>query len=355
MHFSTSLISWYNSNKRNLPWRLTTNVYHIWASEIILQQTRVAQGTQYYNRFLERFPDIFSLADADESEVLKVWQGLGYYSRARNMHAAARQIVNEYGGGFPSDYKSLIKIKGIGSYTASALLSFGYNLPFPVIDGNVKRVISRLFAIKQEINSPKATSLISEKLEKVFDKENPADFNQAIMEFGALQCKPGLPDCQNCVFKSICRAYIKGQVLKFPLISKKQIELRRYFNYIVPVFYRRNNTFTFLQKRNGNDIWKNLYEFPLIEMDHILSEKEIMIHADFRKKFPMKKIKVLSKSEPVIHKLTHQIIYAWFIHIEIEGSFKKIGLREVMVSDLKLFPISRLVEKYLISKNYLIS
>ena len=355
MHFSASLISWYYSNKRNLPWRLTTNVYHIWVSEIILQQTRVAQGTQYYNRFLERFPDVFALTNADESEVLKIWQGLGYYSRARNMHAAARQIVNEYNGVFPADYKSLIKIKGIGNYTACALLSFGYNLPYPVIDGNVKRVISRIFAIKQEINSPEATSLITEKLEKVFDKENPSDFNQAIMEFGALQCKPGLPDCPNCVFNSICRAFKKGQVLKYPLISKKQIELRRYFNYIVPVFYRRNNAFTFLHKRNGNDIWKNLYEFPLIEMDRILSEKEIMMHDNFRKIFPMKRIKVLSKSEPVIHKLTHQIIHARFIHIEIEEDFSQNDLLEILITDLKLFPISRLVEKYLISKNYFVS
>jgi A/G-specific adenine glycosylase len=355
MHFSQTLIFWYNNNKRNLPWRLTNNVYHIWVSEIILQQTRVAQGTQYYNRFLERFPDIFSLADSDESEVLKVWQGLGYYSRARNMHAAARQIVTEYDGVFPSDYKNLIKIKGIGSYTASALLSFAYNLPFPVIDGNVKRLISRLFAIKQEINSPEATSLISEKLDKLFDKEHPAEFNQAIMEFGALQCKPGLPDCQSCVFKSICQAYKKNHVLKYPLSGKKPVESRRYFYFIVTFFYRKNNAFTFLQKRTGNDIWKNLYEFPLIEMDRIIPVKDILLHDDFRKIFPMKKIKVLSTSDPIIHKLTHQIIHARFILIEIEGSFKKIDLPEVMVSDLKLFPISRLVDKYLVSKNYFTS
>jgi A/G-specific adenine glycosylase len=352
MSFSRLLISWYRKNKRDLPWRTTNDLYHIWVSEIILQQTRVAQGTQYYYRFLERFPDIQSLVDADESEVLKIWQGLGYYSRARNMHAAAKQIVYEHGGVFPSDYKSLMKIKGIGTYTASALLSFGYNLPFPVIDGNVKRIISRLFAIEQQINTPDAETLFSKKLDTLFDRKNPADFNQAIMEFGALQCKPGLPDCPNCVFRKICVAYKKGAVLQYPQTAKKPVEARRYFYYIVPVFFCQKTAFTFLQKRNANDIWKNLYEFPLIELDKIISPKKVLLSNEFRQMFPINGHKLISISESFTHKLTHQIIHAQFIRIEIEGNEKEIDLPEIKLSDLRSFPVSRLTDKYLVSIDY---
>jgi A/G-specific adenine glycosylase len=351
MHFSQNLFSWYDKNKRNLPWRHTTELYHIWISEIILQQTRVAQGTQYYYRFLERFPDINSLVEADESEVLKIWQGLGYYSRARNMHEAAKQIVNEYGGVFPSDYKSLMKIKGIGNYTASALLSFGYNLPFPVIDGNVKRILSRLFAIDQPMNSPAAEVLFVEKLNTIFDKEHPADFNQAIMEFGALQCKPGLPDCQACVFKKICVAYKNGSVMQYPVTTKKPAEIKRYLYYIVPVFYRHKIRFTFLQKRSANDIWKNLFEFPLIELGKSYSVDEVLLSNEFAGIFPVK-YKFVSASAPLIHKLTHRIIHARFIRIDIEGDMKKSGLPEIKLSDIRSLPVSRLTDKYLNSINY---
>ncbi len=352
MSFSRFLISWYRKNKRDLPWRNTNDLYYIWISEIILQQTRVAQGTQYYYRFLERFPDIHSLMNADESEVLKIWQGLGYYSRARNMHAAAKQIVNEHGGVFPADYKSLMKIKGIGAYTASALLSFGYNLPYPVIDGNVKRIISRLFAIEQQINTPEAEALFSEKLNTIFDKNNPADFNQAIMEFGALQCKPASPDCPNCVFKNICVAYKKGTVLQYPKTAKRTIKAHRYLYYIVPVFYRQKTALTLLQKRNANDIWKNLYEFPLIEMDKDISAKQVLLSEEFNRLFPAAVHKLFSISGSFTHKLTHQIIHALFIRIEIDGNKKKMDLSEIKLSDLRSFPVSRLTDKYLVSINY---
>jgi A/G-specific adenine glycosylase len=352
MRFSQTLISWYYKNKRNLPWRHTNDVYQIWVSEIILQQTRVAQGTQYYYRFLERFPDIQSLVNADESEVLKLWQGLGYYSRARNMHAAAKQIVNEHNGIFPIDFNKLIKIKGIGSYTASAILSFGYNLPFPVIDGNVKRIISRLFGIEQQINTPEAEAIFFKKLNTLFDTKNPSDFNQAIMEFGALQCKPGLPDCHTCVFNKMCLAYKKGQVLKYPQIATKHKETKRYFYFIVPIFYNHKIASTFLIKRCKNDIWKNLYEFPLIELDKIVSPDEVLLSDEFLLIFPIKKYKVISKSDLFRHKLTHQIIYAQFIHIEINEGYKKINLPEIKLSELRSYPVSRLTDKYLSIINY---
>jgi A/G-specific adenine glycosylase len=351
MNFSRIIISWYKKNKRDLPWRKSNDLYHIWVSEIIMQQTRVAQGTQYYYNFIDRFPDIKSLVEADESEVLKIWQGLGYYSRARNMHAAAKQILDEYHGVFPSDYKSLIKIKGIGNYTAAALLSFGYNLPYPVIDGNVKRIISRLFAIDQPINSPGAEALFVEKLNTIFDKKHPADFNQAIMEFGALQCKPGLPECQNCVFNEICMAYKNGTVLQYPVSVKKPAETKRYFYYIVPVFYRQKTAYTFLQKRSANDIWKNLYEFPLIESDKSVSVDKILSSVKFRSLFPMKH-KLVSKSEKITHKLTHQIIYAQFIQINVEGNINIVNLPEIKLSELKTLPVSRLTDKYLSGINY---
>lgn len=354
MKISDPLISWYKNNKRDLPWRNTNNLYHIWVSEVILQQTRVAQGLQYYYNFLERFPDIESLANADESDVLKIWQGLGYYSRARNMHIASKQIFNDYGGIIPSDYNNLIKIKGIGNYTASAILSFGYKLPYPVIDGNVKRVISRIFAIKHSINSSQAEKLISKKVNSLFDKNNPSDFNQAIMEFGALQCKPSLPDCKNCIFNHLCLAYKRGEVLQYPHISKKPVITERYFYYIVAIFYRNGKPCTFFLKRNNNDIWKNLYEFPLIELQEKTPVEEVLKSDNFNRLFPITDYEITSAKDTYAHKLSHQIIHAEFIKIDIHEDLNKIDLPEILVSEIAYFPISRLTDKYLSSKNYMV-
>jgi A/G-specific adenine glycosylase len=352
MRFSDILLLWYEKNKRPLIWRNTSDLYNIWVSEIILQQTRVSQGTKYYKNFLERFPTIQSLASADENDVLKIWQGLGYYSRARNMHLAAKQIVNDYKGVFPREYNSMIKIKGIGKYTAAALLSIGYNLPYPVIDGNVKRVIGRLYAIDAEINSTKADLIFTEKINSLFDKKRASDFNQAIMEFGALQCKPGMPDCQVCIFRDICMAYKKGEVLLYPKISKKTVDVKRYLYYIAAFFNDRNLAHTFLTKRSKNDIWKNLYEFPLIELDEMAAPEEVISSDKFRRLFPQLKYNLVSVSEVYIHKLTHRLIYAQFIRIEMESSTKPVDMPAILVSDLKFYPVSRLTEKYLLSNNY---
>ena len=206
MKFTRILEQWYNKNKRDLPWRRTRNPYHIWVSEIILQQTRINQGLDYYLRFLQKFPDIQSLAEAGEIEVLKIWQGLGYYSRARNMHAAAKEIMNLHKGIFPETYEEIRKLKGIGDYTAAAIASIAYGIPAPVVDGNVLRLFARFFGIKEPVDTEKGKKAVLEIAKQVINPRNPGDFNQAIMEFGALQCKP-LPDCRTCPLNSGCVAF----------------------------------------------------------------------------------------------------------------------------------------------------
>ena len=203
MKFSTKIINWYKKNKRDLPWRKTTDPYKIWLSEIILQQTRIDQGLRYYLKFCDNFPDINSLAGADEERVLKLWQGLGYYSRARNMHKTARIIVDKYHGQFPDNYSDIISLKGIGDYTAAAITSFAYNLEYPVVDGNVMRLLSRIYGIKKAINSKAGKKEIYFLARDLIDQDQPGEFNQAMMEFGALQCKPHNPDCKVCIFNNI--------------------------------------------------------------------------------------------------------------------------------------------------------
>jgi A/G-specific adenine glycosylase len=255
------LIEWYSHNKRDLPWRNTQNSYNIWVSEIILQQTRVNQGPNYYYRFIDRYPDIESLANSNIDDLLKVWQGLGYYSRARNMHHTAQDIVNNYNGKFPSDYHELIKLKGIGDYTASAMASISFDQPTPVLDGNVFRVIARIFGISESTQSITSRKHFKKILHELIKNENPGIFNQAIMEFGALQCIPKNPDCKNCPLNSVCFAYNKNSVADFPAKKRKVKQKVRYFNYLYIIY----NDFTFIEKRTKNDIWKLLYQFPLLE------------------------------------------------------------------------------------------
>ena len=217
MQFSKTLINWYSANKRNLPWRETRDPYSIWLSEIILQQTQVKQGLPYFNSFLAEFPTIFDLAKVEESKVLKLWQGLGYYSRARNLHATAKYIANELQGEFPNNYKALLKLKGVGDYTASAISSICFNEVAAVVDGNVYRVLSRYYGITTPINSSKAIKEFKFLAQKLIDKERPAEFNQAIMEFGAIQCKPKNPNCSLCPLNSSCFALQKNIVAQLPV------------------------------------------------------------------------------------------------------------------------------------------
>ena len=233
MDFSNVLINWYLQNMRNLPWRETTDPYHIWLSEIILQQTRVAQGLPYYYAFLKKFPDVNALANADEEDVLKLWQGLGYYSRARNLHFTAKTIVNDLRGEFPSNYKELLKLKGVGEYTAAAIASFSYNEPVAVLDGNVFRVLSRYFGIDLDISQSKSKIEFQKLAQSLLPGNNASEFNQAIMEFGALQCVPKNPNCSICVFNSSCYALQKNEIDKLPYNSKKTKVTKRFLNYLI--------------------------------------------------------------------------------------------------------------------------
>lgn len=256
-NFSNAIENWYKEYKRELPWRDSADPYVIWISEIILQQTRVVQGYDYFVRFMKRFPDVATLAEADEDEVMKYWQGLGYYSRARNLHAAAKSM----NGVFPKTYPEVRALKGVGEYTAAAICSFAYNMPYAVVDGNVYRVLSRYLGIDTPIDSTEGKKLFAAVADELLDRKNPALYNQAIMDFGAIQCSPQTPNCMFCPLADSCAALAKGTVAELPVKQHKIKTTNRYFNYI----YVRMGVHTFINKRTGNDIWRNLFELPLIE------------------------------------------------------------------------------------------
>ena len=317
MEFSNSLIHWYLQNKRDLPWRNTTNPYPIWLSEIMLQQTRVAQGLPYFLSFTDAFPTIFDLANADEEQVLKLWQGLGYYSRARNLHATAKQIAFEFNGEFPPTYKELLKLKGVGEYTAAAIASFSYNEPVAVLDGNVFRVLSRYFNVDSDISLPKTKTEFQQLAQEVLDKKNPALFNQAIMEFGALQCVPKNPDCNSCVLNSSCAALQHKKVSELPVKSKKTKVTNRYLNYLI---LKDSDSNYIVQKREGKGIWENLYEFPLLETDFLLSEKDAIDQISKMQFYNQKPSEILIlQNEITLHKLSHQHLHIRFFELRFSS------------------------------------
>ena len=317
MKFSNALIKWYLQNNRELPWRKTKNPYYIWLSEIILQQTRVAQGLSYYLKFIEAFPTIFDLAEAKESTVLKMWQGLGYYSRARNLHFTANQIATELNGEFPSTYKEIIKLKGIGDYTASAISSICFNKPTAVVDGNVYRVLSRYFGIKTAINSSAGIRKFKALAQSLIDKSQPGTFNQAIMDFGALHCKPQNPLCESCIFTHSCIAFEKKMTKKLPVKDQKIKVRRRYFNYLVIISKDKK---TILSERKGKGIWQGLFEFPFIETKKSVSLKELISTSEFLKLIPSKSTISLFNKKEIIHKLSHQHLHTQFWIINTENS-----------------------------------
>lgn len=313
MSFSGKILAWYNQNKRSLPWRETTDPYKIWLSEIILQQTRVAQGTPYYLKFVENFPTVQHMARAQEGEILKLWQGLGYYSRARNLHTSAKMVVNEYHGVFPDNYEELLKLKGIGDYTASAISSICFNEAQAVVDGNVYRVLARYFGIDTPINSTEGIKYFKSLAQKVMDRKNIRDYNQGIMEFGALQCTPKNPYCLHCPLSEGCVALQNGMIDQLPVKMNKTKVRSRYFNYLVPIYTDIDGKqFTSLQKRSGKGIWQNLWEFPLLESKTNLDKKTV------QKRFKevlntVKEAKISEFNEkPIIHKLSHQTLHTKF-------------------------------------------
>lgn len=320
MVFYKSLIQWYLQNKRDLPWRKTDNPYFIWLSEIMLQQTRVAQGLPYFLRFTEAFPTVFDLANAPEEKVLKLWQGLGYYSRARNLHATAKHVAYNLDGKFPATYKELLKLKGVGDYTAAAIASISYGEPVPVVDGNVYRVLSRYFGVDTDISSTQAKAEFRELAGSQLPKDSAADFNQAIMEFGALQCVPKSPDCTNCIFNVNCVAYATGRVGELPVKLKKTKVTNRYFNYLI---VKDANGNSLMQKRTAKGIWHNLYEFPLLETVTEVPEKETvqLINTFPGFDFPVANIKLLTPVN-VIHKLSHQHLHVRFWEVKTNSVVK---------------------------------
>ncbi|NVO18714.1 MAG: A/G-specific adenine glycosylase [Bacteroidetes bacterium] len=348
MTISQTLISWYHQHKRNLPWRSTTDPYKIWLSEVILQQTRVSQGMDYYYRFLERFPDVFSLASAEEQDVLKLWQGLGYYSRARNLHHAAKTVVQEYGGQFPRSYEGLLKLKGIGEYTAAAIASIAFDIVVPVIDGNVARVLSRIHSIEEPVNSPAGMKRLRQIASELIPANDPATFNQAIMEFGALHCKPSNPECRSCPLRLECSALKTNSVAEFPRKIKASVVKELFFYYLVIQYSINDETFVLLNHRQKQGIWKNLYDFPLIESSSALEVGSILDSPVFQNLIPATSIIKLNFSSEYIHLLSHRKITAQFIRIDLDSPPANMGsFGGSPVSEVDKYPVSRLVERYL--------
>ncbi len=339
------LHNWYNVNKRDLPWRNTTDPYLIWISEVILQQTRVNQGLEYYNRFVERFPNVLELAKAEEDEVLKYWQGLGYYSRARNLHKAAKQISVKFNGQFPAKHNDILELAGIGDYTAAAITSLAYNQPYAVVDGNVYRVLSRLFGISTPIDTGKGKKEFSELAQSLISKTEPAIHNQAMMEFGALQCVPSSPDCTNCPFQSVCQAFATNKVPDLPVKQHKTKTSVRYFNYL----FIRHEDNTYLQKRTAKDVWQNLFEFPLIEANKLLDFKELTENDTFKRIFSgIETVELTEKMNPIKHILSHRVIIAQFITLNISDCNNELDkLISVPLSDIDEYAVSRLMELFL--------
>jgi A/G-specific adenine glycosylase len=345
--FHKILTVWYQQNARDLPWRAKNDPYYVWVSEIILQQTRVDQGTAYFHRFIKLFPDVKSLSLASENEVLKAWQGLGYYSRARNIHTAARQIMNEFNGIFPDTYINIVQLKGIGNYTAAAIASIAFGLPYAAIDGNVYRVLSRVFGIATPIDSTNGKKEFNVLANELLDRQNPGIFNEALMEFGALQCTPKNPECPICPFQNQCYAFAHNKIAILPVKSKQTIVKNRYFNY----FFIQQENFIYLEKRGEKDIWQNLYQFPLFESEKSLTNDEILTNEKFRSFFEGLKITIDSINHEITHILTHQKLNVRFIEITSHNPEHIFPWIKVLSEDVPDYPVPKLIENFLSAKS----
>ncbi|MES2617123.1 MAG: A/G-specific adenine glycosylase [Bacteroidota bacterium] len=338
------IFQWFSKNGRNLPWRNTKDPYKIWLSEIILQQTQIIQGQAYYEKFVENFPTVNALANASEEKVLKLWQGLGYYSRARNLHKAARIIKTTYKGKFPDNYVDILQLPGIGEYTAAAISSFAYHMPYPALDGNVYRFISRLYNIDAAIDEPKNKKIYMAVLTELIHNQDPAIFNNAMMEMGALVCKPALPDCKNCCVANYCEALKSGTIAKLPVKNKKLTIKNRYFNYL---FIDYKNGF-YIEKRTGKDIWENLYQLPLIESLKPLDISEIA--EAISKELSIQSTLPITLDKEVKHVLTHQKLHTrfWILKPEKQPQFKN---NDIIFTDrlkYKKLALPQLIANYLL-------
>lgn len=340
--FSFILLSWYKVHKRMLPWRENTNPYFIWLSEIILQQTRVEQGLPYFYAFKNAFPTVADLANATEDEVFRLWQGLGYYRRAKNLHTTAKMIRDDFDGIFPTTYGDLLKLKGIGPYTAAAIASFAYDIPVAAVDGNVYRILSRVFQIDEFIDSGKGQKYYQDLGNELIDKKHPADFNQAMMDFGSLQCTPKSPDCSICPFSSFCAVLSSNKIGEYPKKKGKTKVSKRYLYY----FDVRVNESIFVRKREGNDIWYGLYEFPLLENGEPLTLSELQKKEEFSDLFGVNtKLNVVAE-KTFKHILSHQQLLATFYQVNLQ-SFDSVKYQKVSKEELEELGLPRLITKYL--------
>ncbi|WP_299758951.1 A/G-specific adenine glycosylase [uncultured Pontibacter sp.] len=344
-HFSRTLLQWYGRHKRSLPWRDTTNPYFIWLSEVILQQTRVAQGLPYYERFVAAYPTVHDLAAAPQDEVLRLWQGLGYYSRARNIHHTAQIIVGKYEGKFPGRYEELIKLKGVGSYTAAAIAAFAFKEQVAVLDGNVFRVLSRVFGISDDIAAPASRKIFQKLADELVPANEPDTYNQAIMEFGAIQCTPVMPDCLFCPLQQSCFAFNHGMVQELPVKSKAKAARPRFFHYIV---FELEGSF-YLRKRLEGDIWQGLYDFYLYESDTKDLPTERLLQELREAGVPVQNAQLQPPAKDYKHVLSHQKITARFYRIKLKAPLKEEVLQETRLALYNTEKIEALPKPVLIS------
>lgn len=338
--FQSTILGWYYSHKRDLPWRKSNDPYIIWLSEIILQQTRVSQGLPYFEKFVKNYPQVEDLAQANEDQVLKDWEGLGYYSRARNLHATAKHVSENLNGDFPQTYDELLKLKGVGSYTAAAISSFVTGEPRAVLDGNVFRVLSRYFGISTPINTTAGKKEFENLANEMLDVNHAADYNQAIMEFGAIQCVPKSPKCEMCALNNSCEAHAKRQVEDLPVKEKKKYDRHRYLTFL---FVKAEGKVA-IQQRMGNDIWRKLFQFPHIEGGHLLNPEEVLQTLNIDSAH----IKGVQDLKP--HKLSHQTIHCRILEMEGDDSMKlttEDGLDWVSVFKLKDYAFPKPLRAYL--------
>ena len=344
LYFRERLLNWARGIDRPMPWKGEKDPYLIWLSEIILQQTRVEQGRPYFERFKARYPTVEELADAPEDEVMKLWEGLGYYSRARNLHAAAKTVAATFGGRFPADHAKLLSLPGVGPYTAAAIASFAFALPFAVVDGNVFRILSRVLGIDTPIDTTAGKKQFSQIARELLDQDAPGRYNQAIMDFGALQCVPRNPDCENCPFADRCVARCTGRIAELPVKEKKLVKRDRYFHYFIPEWSGN----VIIRKRTEKDIWRNLYEFPLVEWSGL----EYARWADdpLWRSFGLDRAGGLTRTVgPFRQQLTHQRILGIFREIELSAPPPKLpdGYLVVERKNLSKFAFPKLIDCYL--------
>lgn len=339
-------MDWYATSHRPMPWKGEKNPYLIWLSEVILQQTRVEQGLPYFEKFKQAYPSVHDLANAPEDEVMKLWEGLGYYSRARNMHATAQFIAEELKGIFPNTYEGILTLKGVGPYTAAAIASFAYDLPHAVVDGNVFRVLARFFGIDTPSDSTAGKKLFKELAQQTLDTTQPGKYNQAIMDFGATQCTPALPNCPSCPLKTACYAFQHQLVDKLPVKTKSITKKARFFHYLII----QSGEHTLLQKRTAKDIWQNLYEFPLIELPALVTETaQLTESAVWQRWIGTKPFEVTRISKPFRQTLTHQVITAVFWEINLQSDFPDLSAELVLVArkNWRKFAFPKIIDCYL--------